>query len=139
MGGADTLEELIEEFKKEERKMHVNLIEHMDMAMPTKEIIIPMKATEMKDEELKENLRKLKKIKAAGTDKLKAELFKELGKRGKCREVMLRCFNSVLEGGDTPESWNISRTKMIKKERQTVRDFRPIAITNIYKIFMSYI
>merc|ERR1711913_60700 len=74
-------------------------------------------------------------------DKLKAELFKELGKRGKCREVMLRCFNSVLEGGDTPESWNISRTKMIKKERRpTVRDFRPIAITNIsYKIFMSYI
>ena len=139
--GADTLEELIEEFKKEERKMHVNLIEHMDMAMPTKEIIIPMKATEMKDEELKENLRKLKNNKAAGTDKLKAELFKELGKRGKCREVMLRCFNSVLEGGDTPESWNISRTKMIRKERRpTVRDFRPIAITNIsYKIFMSYI
>ena len=109
--------------------------------MSKKEMIIPMKATEMKDKELKENLRKLKNNKAAGTDKLKAELFKELGKRGECREVMLRCFNSVLEGGDTPESWNISRTKMIKKERRpTVRDFRPIAITNIsYKIFMSFI
>merc|ERR1712179_319988 len=139
--GADTLEELLEEFKKEESRMHINLIEHMDMAMPTKEIIIPMKATEMKDEELKVNLRKLKNNKAAGTDKLKAELFKELGKRGTCREVMLKCFNSVLEGGNTPESWNTSRTKMIKKERRpTVRDFRPIAITNIsYKIFMSFI
>ena len=138
---ADTMEGLIEEFKREENKMHINLIEHMDMAMSTKEMIIPMEATKMIDEELKENLRKLKNNKAAGPDKLKAELFKELGKRGTCREVMLKCFNNVLEGGDTPESWNISRTKMIKKEkRPTVKDFRPIAITNIsYKIFMSFI
>ena len=78
---ADTLEGLIEEFKREENKMHINLIEHMDMAMSTKEMIIPMKATKMKDKELKENLRRLKNNKAAGTDKLKAELFKELGKR----------------------------------------------------------
>ena len=77
---ADTLEGLIEEFKREENKMHINLIEHMDMAMSTKEMIIPMKATKMKDKELKENLRRLKN-KAAGPDKLKAELFKELGKR----------------------------------------------------------
>ena len=102
---------------------------------------MPMKTTEMKDEDLKAKLRKLKNNKAAGTDKLKAELFKELGKRGICRKVMLKCFNKVLEGEETPESWNLSRTKMIKKERKpTVRDFRPIAITNIsYKIFMSYI
>merc|ERR1712082_67699 len=86
--------------------------------MSTKEMIIPMKATKMKDEELKENIRRLKNNKAAGPDKLKAELFKELGKRGTCREVMLKCFNNVLEGGDTPESRNISRTKMIKKEKR---------------------
>ena len=135
--GADTLSNLIEEFRKEENKFHRNPKEYI----PTGEMIVPMKTTEMKDEDLKAKLRKLKNNKAAGTDKLKAELFKELGKRGICRKVMLKCFNKVLEGEETPESWNLSRTKMIKKERKpTVRDFRPIAITNIsYKIFMSYI
>jgi len=82
---SDTLKRLIEEIKKEENKFHLNLIEHMDIANSTKEMIIPMKATEMKDEDLKEKLRKLKNNKPAGTDKLKVELFKELGKRGTCR------------------------------------------------------
>ena len=133
---ADSLEKLIEEFKAEEDE-----IEHMDPNIPAKERIIPMKATEINDDELRGKIRKLKNNKAAGTDKLKAELFKELGKRGACREVILKCFNNVLKKGETPESWNISRTKMIRKERRpTVRDFRPIAITNIsYKIFMSLI
>ena len=133
---ADTLERLIEEFKTEE-----NENENISANMPAKDRIIPMKATELKDGELKEKIRKLKNNKAAGTDKLKAELFKELGKRETCREIILKCFNNVLKEGETPESWNISRTKMIRKERRpTVRDFRPIAITNIsYKIFMSLI
>ena len=56
--------------------------------------------------------------------------------------VQFTIYNArYLEKQKTPESWIISRTKMIRKERRpTVRDFRPIAITNIsYKIFMSLI
>ena len=100
-----------------------------------------MKTTEMKEADLKEKLKKLKNNKAAGTDGLKAELFKELGKRETCREVMLKCFNNTMKGKIIPKNWNTSRTKMIKKERKpTVRHYRPIAITNVsYKIFMSFI
>ena len=83
----------------------------------------------------------LKNNKAAGPDKLKAELFKELGKRQRCREVMLECFNSVLGDREVPDAWRKSRTVMVKKGRRpTVKDFRPIAITDVsYKIFMAYI
>ena len=54
---------------------------------------------------------------------------------------MLKCFNNTMKGKIIPKNWNTSRTKMIKKERKpTVRDYRPIAITNVsYKIFMSFI
>ena len=45
---------------------------------------------------------------------------------------MVKCLNKILGGEETPESWNLSRTKMIKKgKKTTVSDFRPIAITNI--------
>ena len=132
----DTLQNLVEELREEENSM-----ENRDMEMSTNKMIVPMKATEMTDEDLKTKLSKLKNNKAAGPDCLKAELFKELGKRESCREVMIKCFNKILEGEDTPKSWNVSRTKMIRKGRKpTVKDFRPIAITNIsYKIFMSFI
>ena len=98
---ADSLERLIEEFKAEENEIET---EHKDPNIPVKDRIIPMKATEINDAELKEKIRKLKNNKAAGTDKLKAELFKELGKRGTCREVILRCFNiSEFQLGMAPE------------------------------------
>ena len=84
------------------------------MDMSKKEKIVPMKTTEIKGEYLKEKVKILKNYKAAGTDKLKAELFKELGKREGCREIMVKCFNKILEGEETPESWNLSKTKMVK-------------------------
>ena len=74
--GADTLSNLIEEFRKEENKFHRNPKEYI----PTGEMIVPMKTTEMKDEDLKAKLRKLKNNKSAGTDNLKTELLKKLGK-----------------------------------------------------------
>ena len=113
----------------------------MDMAMSTKDMIEPMRIPIMKEKNLEKRLEELKNNKAAGPDKLKGELFKELGKREICREVMIKCFNNVLEEGEIPKSWRTSRTKMIKKgSRPTTKDFRPIAITNIsYKIFMAFI
>ena len=113
---ADTLQNLIEEFNEEENKIHRNITENVDMDMSKKEKIVPMKTTEIKDEDLKEKLKNLKNNKAAAIVKLKRELFKELGKREGCREIMGKCFNKILEGEETPESWNLSRKKMIKKK-----------------------
>ena len=54
---------------------------------------------------------------------------------------MVGCFNSVLGEREVPETWKKSRTTMVKKERRpTVKDFRPIAITDVsYKMFMTYV
>merc|ERR1712236_89456 len=102
------------------------------MEISTNEMIAPMKTIEMTDDDLKTKLSKLKNDKAAEPDNLKAEHFKELGKRASCREVMVKCFNKIIEGEDTPKSWNVSRTKMIRKGRKpSVKNCRPIAITNI--------
>ena len=67
----DTLQKLVEELREEE-----NIMEHTDLEMPTKEMIAPMKTTEMTDEDLKTKLSKLKNNKAAVPDNLKSELFK---------------------------------------------------------------
>ena len=54
---------------------------------------------------------------------------------------MVRCYNNLLKEEKAPPLWDKSTTKMIKKVRRpTVRDFRPIALTNVsYKIYMSFI
>ena len=51
----DTLQKLVEELREEG-----NIMEHMDMENPTKEMIAPMKTTEMTEEVLKTKLSKLK-------------------------------------------------------------------------------
>ena len=139
----EVLMNLMQEFEEEEQVIEKEggMEEHEDMVRRIEHRIKPMRIDEMGEEEFRDRLRNLRSNKAAGPNKLKAELFKELGKRQGCRGVMLRCFNNVIGDNNVPEDWKTSRTTMIKKVgKPSVKDFRPIAILNVsYKIFMAYI
>ena len=50
-------------------------------------------------EDLGVELGKLKEGKAAGLNKIKGEVYKELGKSEICKEVMVRGYNKVIGGG----------------------------------------
>ena len=102
---------------------------------------VPMREPKMSDEDTKAELRGLKEGKAAGLNKLKPEVYKELGESGICRRVMTEGYNRILDGGEIPEGWKKTRTKLIKKvKRPRPKDHRPIAVADIsYKILMSYL
>ena len=110
----ERMEELVRIFGDEERGYNRSQEEHLDTTKSARNKIRPMVIEEMGEGELKERLNNLKNNKAAGPDKIKAELFKELGKRKRCREVMVGCFNSVLGEREVPEAWRKSRTTMIR-------------------------
>ena len=54
---------------------------------------------------------------------------------------MVRSLNETLEGDRAPETWKLSRTRMIRKtDKPTVRDFRPIAIIEAScKIYFTFL
>ena len=107
----------------------------------TEQIINPMTLKEIGTEAMGGELEKLKCNKAPGPNLLKPELYKEIGKSTFCTEVMANLYDNQFYSEEVPESWKESKTKLIaKKKKPTVKDFRPIALTNIsYKLFMSLI
>lgn len=115
------------------------LREHMDMACIVHKEIRPMMTVQISREELTKVLKQLKNKKAAGPDKCKPEFYKALVHKPDCMEIMLNCFNEILETGNIPKEWRTSHTKMIPKTaKPTAKDLRPIALTNYtYKIFMA--
>ena len=136
----ELVEKYIKEHEEEEKKKKRWTNEHMEMAMRVEGVVDAMEVPKMSRENLEELLKNLKNNKAAGPDKLKGEFFKELGKSYTCKKMMTKCYNNVIREEEAPKSWTVSRTKMIRKVRRpTVRDFRPIALTNVsYKIYMSF-
>ena len=58
---------------------------------------------------------------------------------GLCLNELTKCYNTVIESGETPQNWAISLTKLIPKiTKPTAADLRPIALTDtIYKTFMG--
>ena len=60
---------------------------------------------------LEKLLKNLKNNKAAGSDGLKGEYYKELGKSEVCKKNMARCLNSVLEEEEAAKSWKESPQK----------------------------
>ena len=117
----------------------IELREHMDMVMKADNQIRRMDKITFEEEEVIEILRKVKKGKAAGPDGLKGELYKTLTGSNICMKKLTSCFNKILTSGTIPEEWKKSRTVLLeKKKKATVKDLRPLALTNIsYKIFMS--
>ena len=59
----------------------------------------------------------------------------------KCIETLTKCMNTELNKTDKPNTWKMSKTKLIEKKRNPMaKDLRPIALTDIsYKIYMSLI
>ena len=78
--------------------------------------------------------------KAPGPDGVRGEIIKDIVNRDGCRKALLKSFNELLEGGEAPSTWKLSRTKMIKKvKKPTVKEFRPIAVTSLgYKLYWGY-
>ena len=136
----EKMNELIQAHEND-REIDHKIREHMDMAMDTKDMISPMKKPEMKENDIKDGLKKLRNNKATGRDGLRSEWYKELGARSLCRETMIRCMNSVTTREEAPKSWKTSRTKLIRKTRRpTVKDYRPIALLDVgYKLYMGFI
>ena len=133
------LYEDLENSKQIEERMQLR--EHFDMVKEVEEETILQEHKNIEREELKTTIEDQKDDKAPGPDSMKAEFFKELLESDICVETMLRCYNDALMNGNIPEEWKESRTRLIpKKKKPTIKDFRPIALTNIsYKIFMTLI
>ena len=124
---------------KENRIYNKATREHFDLVMTTYNDIKEMEECKIKEEEVEQILNKIKNKKAAGPDGLKSELYKILGKDKQCLETLTKCLNYELQRNNKPKEWKISKTILLeKKKKPTVKDLRPIALTDIsYKIYMT--
>ena len=115
------------------------LEEHFDMV----EQINCSKAMSKPDitcNELKLHIRKIKNRRAPGPDNIKPDLLKIIGEDDYCIKELTHGMNNILDKKDKlPSTWTESKTVLIpKKNKPTVKDLRPIALTNAtYKLFMG--
>ena len=115
------------------------LEEHFDMV----EQINCSKAMSKPDitgNELKLHIRKIKHRRAPGPDNIKPDLLKIIGEDDYCIKELTHGMNNILDKKDKlPSTWTESKTVLIpKKNKPTVKDLRPIALTNAtYKLFMG--
>ena len=93
------------------------------------------------EEKVHKVISKLKNRKATGPDGLKGELYKSMANSKTCLEALTKCYQVELNKIEKPTKWKTSKTKLLKKKKKpTVRDLRPLALTDMsYKIFMSII
>ena len=116
------------------------LREHMDYAFSiVGNIISKMEEVKITIEDVKEQIKKMKKNKVPGPDNIKIEIYKSLlGEEDIILAISL-LLNEVMETGQIPASWKTSKTILLKKKtRPTIEDLRPIALTNCsYKILMG--
>jgi len=135
---------LDDNYKVERREVtfEEHMREHFDMTFRLDNPIKSMQCTRITKKDVCKQIKKMKFGKSPGPDELKIEIYKELMKSDEYMEELVSKMNKQLdEGGDVPESWRGSKTRMIKKKaKPTARELRPIALTNNeYKIFMGVI
>ena len=86
-------------------------------------------------DDVTQQIRKIKERKSAGPDGIKI-----IGNDIKCINSLAESMNKIITKEDNiPESWYTSRTVLLPKTKKpTVKDLRPIALTNAtYKLFLG--
>ena len=115
------------------------LKEHYDMVAAIEEKVEYMEEYKITEKELTLQLRTTKTGKAAGPNKIKPEMVKALEQNETCKKTLLDVLNEVLENNNIPQNWRHSKTTLVpKNNKPTVKDFRPLAGTDItYKTLMG--
>lgn len=92
------------------------------------------------EEDVMQQMKKIKDRKSPGPDDIKADLLKILGSDPHCTKVLASSMNRIIEKKDNiQDTWSISKTVLVpKKKKPTIKDLRPIALTNAtYKLVMG--
>ena len=121
---------------KQEIRDRDNLREHLDMARQG-DLIEVMEWDDIEEQEILDSIRNLDDKTAGGPDRVKGKLLKEIIKDDRLKNLLVQGYKGVIRDGRLPSSWSISNTTLVKKkEKPTVKDFRPIAVNSIgYKLF----
>ena len=99
-----------------------------------------MEEPEITVQDVKQQLQRIKEKKSPGPDGMKPDILKILGIDEQCTQVLTYVLNKIMRQEDmSPNSWAVSKTIMVPmKKKPTIRDLRPIALTNAtYKLFMG--
>ena len=116
--------------------------EHIDMTIQILDSAPhSMEKQKITEEDVLNQIRKMKTNKAPGPDGLKTELYKEMTGSKAFIKNLTNGLNKALQEGDIPRGWKMSNTTLIpKKDKPIANEFRPIALLNTsYKIFMGAI
>ena len=126
---------LKDKYMKEIRDRN-NLREHLDMARQG-DLIEVMEWDDIGEQEILDSIRNLDDKTAGGPDRVKSKLLKEIIKDDRLKNLLVQGYKGVIRDGRLPSSWSISNTTLVKKkDKPTVKDFRPIAVNSIgYKLF----
>ena len=114
-------------------------IEHFDSAGRVS-ITGYMEEPEITIQDVKQQLQRIKEKKSPGPDGMKPDIFKILGTDERCTQVLTYVLNKIMrQEYMSPSTWALSKTVMVqKKKKPTIKDLRPIALTNAtYKLFMG--
>ena len=98
-----------------------------------------MEWNDITEKEVEGKIKKIKKDKAAGSDNIKPEYIKVIGESKEGIEIITESFNKITYDKEVPEKWKESKTKLIpKNNKPKIKDFRPLAMTNIqYKLYLG--
>ena len=119
-----------------------HLHEHMDyfLEIPSEFYHInPMEEPNVTTRETKTQINKMKNNKAPGQNAIQIELYKSAINNNTCLEKITAALNNTIQNDQIPANWCSSITKLIPKNKKpTVKDYRPIALTDSsYKICMG--
>ena len=131
--------EAIAEYRNHVTGIPYNSYKHHDMQAKVSYIGY-MEDPHITTDDVTQQIRKVKKRKSAGPDGIKPDLLKILGNDIQCINILAESMNKIITKEDNiPESWNTSKIVLVPKTKKpTVKDLRPIALTNAtYKLFME--